>query len=386
MLKQVATTRFLETLEHARYGSMTVSTPDGKTRSVVAAEEGAHATMHIRDWRTIGSFAAKGDIGLAEAYRDGWWDSDDLTALMQFGLQNEQALQGYLYGSALSRLAARFLYLFSRNTLKGSRRNIHAHYDLGNEFYKLWLDESMTYSAALFDGEEESLTPAQHRKYDRMIDRLGANSGRLLEIGCGWGGLAERAIRKGDFDIKGITLSDEQHAFAQTRLGDQATIALEDYRHQEGKYEHIISIEMFEAVGEQYWSTYFEKVKALLHDKGKAVVQTITIGEPYFERYRKGGDMIRSFIFPGGMLPSPRRFNQEAERAGLKTTDQFAFGEDYAQTLLHWLHNFEAKLPEVRALGFDERFIRIWRFYLAACAASFKVGRTDVMQMELQHA
>ncbi len=177
MLQQTATTRFLQTLEHSRYGSMTVSTPDGKTRSIVASEEGAHATMHIRDWRTIASFAAKGDIGLAEAYRDGWWDSDDLTSLMQFGLQNEQALQGYLYGSALSRLAARFLYFFSRNTLKGSRRNIHAHYDLGNEFYQLWLDESMTYSAALFDGEEESLTPAQHRKYDRMIERLGAGSG-----------------------------------------------------------------------------------------------------------------------------------------------------------------------------------------------------------------
>ena len=244
----------------------------------------------------------------------------------------------------------------------------------------------MSYSSALFRHDGESLEQAQYRKYDRMLERLGTNSGSLLEVGCGWGGLAERAITQNDFDVKGITLSEEQHAYAQQRLGDDATIALEDYRSQDGKYDHIISIEMFEAVGEKFWPVYFNKLQSLLKHKGKAVIQTITIGEPFFERYRRGGDMLRSFIFPGGMLPSPTRFAEEASRAGLRVTDQFAFGKDYALTLKHWLKRFEESLPQIRLLGFDESFIRVWRFYLAVCIAGFASGRTDVMQMELQHA
>ncbi len=377
---------FLKTLERAEFGRIVVSTPEQQHYVIEGKQAGAQAQMHIHDWRAIIAFAARGDIGLAEAYREGWWDSEDLVALMEFGLHNEQALDGYLYGNLFSRLATRFFYLFTRNTLKGSRRNIHAHYDLGNDFYALWLDDSMTYSSAIFSKKTEGLTRAQHRKYDRMLERLGSESGRMLEIGCGWGGLAERAMQQGDYDFKGITLSSAQHAYASARNAGTAQIALEDYRHQQGRYDHILSIEMFEAVGEQFWPTYFGKLSALLNQKGKAVIQTITIGEPYFERYRKGGDMIRSFIFPGGMLPSPTRFQQEAQRAGLRVSDQYAFGADYAQTLKHWLSNFDAKLPQVRALGFDEPFIRLWRLYLAACAASFTVGRTDVMQMELEHA
>jgi cyclopropane-fatty-acyl-phospholipid synthase len=275
--------------------------------------------------------------------------------------------------------------LFTQNTLKGSRKNIHAHYDLGNDFYKLWLDQTMTYSSAIFHDQNDDLEKAQHSKYDRIINRLGA-SGRVLEIGCGWGGFAERALQTRDYAIKGLTISNEQHAFATERLGQKAEIALEDYRLQTGRYDNIVSIEMFEAVGENYWPLYFNKLKSLLADNGKALVQTITIGEDYFDRYRQGGDAIRTFIFPGGMLPSPKRFEEESVKAGFKLTDAFAFGQDYARTLELWLERFEERLGEVRALGFDEKFIRMWRFYLTSCIASFKIGRTNVMQMELQHA
>jgi cyclopropane-fatty-acyl-phospholipid synthase len=208
----------------------------------------------------------------------------------------------------------------------------------------------------------------------------------LLEVGCGWGGLAERAITKGDYDIKGITLSEQQHDYAQNRLGQNATIALEDYRHQSGKFDNIISIEMFEAVGERYWPIYFGKIKDLLADKGTAVIQTITMNEHDFPRYRRGGDFIRSYIFPGGMLPSPSRFDEEAQKAGLKTGNHYQFGLDYARTLETWLASFDAKIDDIKALGYDDGFIRLWRFYLAACASGFRTGRTDVIQVELNHA
>lgn len=385
MWQQATTDRFLHTLQHLEYGSITVTTPDGNRYGFQGKYPGAHGNFHIADWRTIPALAAKGDIGLTEAYRDGWWDTDDLTLLMLVGLENEAALDKYIYGGVFARLASRVLYLFNRNTLGGSKRNIHAHYDLGNDFYKLWLDPSMSYSAALFHHEHESLEQAQYNKYGRIIDRLDSNSGSLLEIGCGWGGFAEQAAQRGDYGIKGITLSEQQHDYAHARLDGHAKIVLEDYRKQQGKYNHIVSIEMFEAVGEKFWATYFSKMKSLLDHKGTAVVQTITMGEPYFERYRKSGDMVRSFIFPGGMLPTHARFEEEAAKVELKVTDSFSFGSDYGATLKHWLRDFEAKLPEVRNLGFDEPFIRVWRFYLAACVASFQTQRTDVMQLELQH-
>jgi cyclopropane-fatty-acyl-phospholipid synthase len=385
MFERQIINRFLETLNHIEYGSLTVTTPDGKTMSYQGPQTGADAHFVVQDWRAITALASSGDIGLAEGYRDGWWSSDDLVELFYFGLQNESALNKYIYGGVFARVAAKLAYLFTQNTLKGSRKNIHAHYDLGNDFYKLWLDQTMTYSSAIFHDQNDDLEKAQHSKYDRIINRLGA-SGRVLEIGCGWGGFAERALQTRDYAIKGLTISNEQHAFATERLGQKAEIALEDYRLQTGRYDNIVSIEMFEAVGENYWPLYFNKLKSLLAGNGKALVQTITIGEDYFDRYRQGGDAIRTFIFPGGMLPSPKRFEEESVKAGFKLTDAFAFGQDYARTLELWLERFEERLGEVRALGFDEKFIRMWRFYLTSCIASFKIGRTNVMQMELQHA
>lgn len=385
MLQNHIVKNFLKSLSHIKYGNISISLPDGTKHEFSGKESGPRADMIIYDTRAISAFVIKGDIGLAESYRDGWWDSENLAELFLFSLKNEEALSSYIYGSFLGQMVSRFSYLFTRNTLQGSKKNIHAHYDLGNDFYKLWLDPGMTYSSAIFANEKDDLASAQYRKYDRIIERLG-KSGNLLEIGCGWGGFAERALDKGDYGIKGLTISKEQHDYAKNRLKKDAVISLEDYRLQSGKYDQIVSIEMFEAVGEQFWPIYFRQVKSLLADKGKAVIQTITIKDNYFERYRSGGDAIRTFIFPGGMLPSSERFVKASNEAGLNVTDQFAFGKDYARTLKCWLDSFEKKLSDVKALGFDEKFIRMWRFYLTCCIASFKAGRTDVMQMELQHA
>jgi cyclopropane-fatty-acyl-phospholipid synthase len=379
------TDRFLAALDHIEHGAINVTTPDGQTRAFIGRAPGAQAELIIHDWRMAGAMARHGDVGLAETYRDGLWDSPDPSRLFLFGLQNQTALNSYIYGNVFGKLASRIAYLFTRNTLRGSKKNIHAHYDLGNDFYQLWLDPSMTYSSALFSDESEGLQEAQTRKYDRMIDRLNP-SGSLLEIGCGWGGFAERALQKGDYGIKGLTISKAQHAYAVNRVGDDAVIALEDYRFQKGLYDQIVSIEMFEAVGETFWPVYFAKLKSLLANKGKVMVQSITIADQHFERYRTGGDAMRTFIFPGGMLPSGLRFRTESAKAGLRVTDEFAFGKDYALTLQYWLKNFDDKITEIRAMGFDEKFIRMWRFYLTCCIAAFRHGRINVMQWELQHA
>lgn len=385
MFDRYITSRFLAVLERIEYGAIKVGTPAGKTYAFSGAKPGAEVQLNIHDWSLINKLVRHGDIALAEAYRDGLWDSPDLTQLFLFGLQNQSVLGDYICGNIVGRLASRIAYFFTRNTVRGSKKNIHAHYDIGNDFYALWLDPSMTYSSAIFDTGNEPLHDAQIRKYDRMIDRLNA-SGNLLEIGCGWGGFAERALQKGDYSIKGLTISEAQHEFAVNRVGKNAVIALEDYRYQAGSYDQIVSIEMFEAVGEKFWPVYFSKLKSLLANKGKAMVQSITIDDAVFDRYRLSGDAIRTFIFPGGMLPSPTRFREESAKAGLCVTDEFFFGQDYAQTLIYWLKNFDAKINDVKAMGFDEKFIRMWRFYLTCCIASFKQGRTNVVQWELQHA
>ncbi|MDO6584471.1 cyclopropane-fatty-acyl-phospholipid synthase family protein [Salipiger sp. 1_MG-2023] len=390
MFERKMKSKLLGCLEKVRYGRLALTLPDGITHVFEGPEPGPQAEMIVNDWRAVIATAAKGDIGLTEAYRDGWCDSPDLAAFLAFGLRNEDTVEPYLYGNPLQSLVIRALYLFDANTRRGSKRNIQAHYDLGNDFYKLWLDDTMTYSSALYAPEDaqaaDPLISAQHRKYDRIIDGLGAQSGRVLEIGCGWGGFAERALGRGDFAPKGLTLSHEQAAFAKARLGQGAEIALQDYRDERGRYDHVVSIEMFEAVGERYWPTYFGKLREVLSDKGHAMIQTITVGDSYFDRYRQGGDMIRSFVFPGGMLPSPTAFEAQAQRSGLRVEDAHAFGADYATTLRDWLRRFESRLSEVRALGFDEGFIRVWRFYLAACIAAFDAGRTNVYQYRLSHA
>lgn len=373
-------------LDQLEAGMLTLVTPDGQTRTFQGEKDGEHARLELKDWRVVANLIRKGDIGLAEDYSQGNWDTDNLAGLICLGLANRNAFHNYLIGSKFKRFMIAMGYLLNSNTLKGSKKNIHAHYDLGNDFYKLWLDRSMTYSSALYNSADDTLEQAQKNKYQRIIDRLDGDSGRLLEIGCGWGGFAAQSLTQKDFDIKGITLSEEQHDYANDRLKGEAQIVLEDYRHQTGKFDHIVSIEMFEAVGERYWKSYFQKIKELLSDNGKAIIQTITMNEKDFPRYRKGADFIRSFIFPGGMLPSPSKFYEEAQKQGLRVENTHFFGQDYARTLGEWLDVFDAKAEEVKALGFDERFIRLWRFYLAGCIGGFKTERTDVMQVELVHA
>lgn len=376
---------FLRSFEQIHYGSISVTMPDGKVYDFTGKEDGPQADLIIYDIRAISKFIKNGDIGFAESYRDKWCDSLDLVSLFTFGLKNEEILGRYIHGGFLGRLIARIGYLFNLNTLRGSKRNIHAHYDIGNDFYELWLDSSMTYSSAVFEDESKDLISAQYNKYDIILDGL-KKSGKLLEIGCGWGGFAERALLKGDYEMKGLTLSEQQYHYAKNRLNGDADIVIEDYRIQKGKYDQIVSIEMFEAVGEKFWGTYFAKIKALLAEKGKAIIQTITIDDKYFERYRKSGDAIRTFIFPGGMLPSPEKFVAATAKSDLIVTNKFSFGQHYSLTMKHWLAAFEKNIEPIKSLGFDEKFIRIWRFYLTSCIASFQSERTNVMQISLEHA
>ncbi len=386
MFARMAADQLLKKLDRIESGSLDLVLPNGRTETFSGKKPGLSAKLKLNDWKVVSNLALRGDSGFAQDFQRGNWETDNLQDLLTFSLMNENATKEFISGSSIFRTFSRLSYLFKRNSLSGSRRNIHAHYDLGNEFYKVWLDESMTYSSALFHTRDYTLLEAQNNKYDRLLDRLESQSGHILEIGCGWGGLAERGVETHDFSIKGVTISDEQYHYARNRLGNKADIVLEDYRNLTGSYDHIVSIEMFEAVGEAYWQTYFGKLKSLLREKGKAMIQTITIADDKFDQYRNGSDVIRDFIFPGGMLPSPSRFRQEAELGGFKMTDSFSFGLDYARTLEIWLDNFDRQRDAIKAQGFDDKFIRMWRFYLASCIAGFKTGRISVIQAELRHA
>lgn len=380
---------FLSLLARIRHGHLQLVTPLGDRMLFGNTHEGPAASLHLRDWRSCGLILKSGDIGFGEAWRDGWCDSPDVVALLRLALANEEVLQPALFGGRLGKLWYGLRHLLRVNSRAGSKRNIHAHYDLGNDFYRLWLDHSMTYSSAWFAGDyHQDLAQAQQAKYQRIIDQLAIRPGsRVLEIGCGWGGFAEHAARQG-IRVHGITLSPAQLDYARQRidragLQDTASLSLTDYRDLTGQYDHIVSIEMFEAVGERYWPDYFRTLHQRLLPGGSALVQTITIDESRFARYRAGTDFIQQFIFPGGMLPSPQRFASQANRAGLTIQDSFAFGADYAETLRRWRTMFEARRETILQQGFDERFIRLWRLYLAYCETGFDAGTTDVYQYHL---
>ena len=380
---------FLSVIAKTETGTFTFENQDGKRWDFSGNNPGPHGHLKIHAADVLWNMAIGGDMSLAGDYREGKWDSDDIASLVDFAFRNEEVMRPFVAGNGVKRALVAFGALLRPNTRRRARANVIAHYDLGNDFYSLWLDDTMSYSSALFSDDNEPLANAQLRKYDRIIDRLGLTPGDVLEIGCGWGGFAERAIQRGDHRITGLTLSPAQASFARDRLravARQADIRLEDYREPRGKFDSIVSIEMFEAVGERYWKTYFDQLAAQLASSGKALIQTITVENDYFDSYRKGGDAVRSYIFPGGMLPSEQRFAAEAARVGLCLTDTFRFGHDYAITLDRWLSRFDARIEDVRALGYDEKFIRLWRFYLASCAGAFRCGRTDVLQVEMQHA
>lgn len=374
----------LSLLEKLGGGLLEVSFPDGG-RFVFGHGEPV-AVMQVRDEQVFSRVLARGDIGLAEAWLDGEWTSPDVTALLTLLARNRAVLRQALYGAWHRLLLARVRHAFNRNSRAGSRRNIMAHYDLGNAFYSLWLDRGMSYSAALFGGNPAlPLEVAQDAKYRRILDRLAAAPGqRVLEIGCGWGGFAELATGAG-LQVTGLTLSPAQLAWARERV-PAADLRLQDYRDTRESFDHVVSIEMFEAVGERWWPAYFRTVANALKPEGRAVIQSITIRDDLFADYRKGTDFIQQYIFPGGMLPSREAFRAEAARQGLTVRDEFAFGPDYARTLALWGDAFEANWPQIAPLGFDETFRRLWSFYLSYCEAGFLAGSIDVVQFELAHA
>ena len=377
-----STRTVFELLERLRGGLLEVRLPDGS--SALFGDGEAGATFQVHDLSLFSRLLAKGDIGLAEAYLDGHWDSPDIAGLLTLLAANRQVLRRALYGHWPSLLAARLRHWTHRNSRRGSRRNIMAHYDLGNDFYRLWLDETMSYSAALYGDPADSLADAQRAKYRRILQRIGGRPGqRVLEIGCGWGGFAEAATAD-DLAVTGLTLSPAQLAWAKTRVPD-ADLRLQDYRDIGERYDHVVSIEMFEAVGERWWPTYFRTLARALQPGGTAVVQSITIGDDLFAAYRRGTDFIQQYIFPGGMLPSRAVFREQAAGQGLAVRDEYAFGLDYARTLAEWRQRFEAAWPELTKLGFDETFRRLWRLYLCYCEAGFRAGSIDVVQFELAH-
>lgn len=379
----------LQRLNRLQYGSLLLHTPDGQSLWFGHPGELPEAELQLHDWTACRKLLLSGDIGFAEAYRDGLLDTPEITALLRLALRNEQVLGNTLAGSWPARGWYWLKHCLRRNSRQGSQRNIHAHYDLGNAFYELWLDPSWTYSSAWFDGHYDlPLATAQSAKYQRICDVLGLKPGmRVLEIGCGWGGFAEHASSQG-IAVHGITISHAQLDFARQRLSGNELVQLEwqDYRDLQGQYDAIVSIEMFEAVGEAYWPGFFAKLRQLLKPGGKALVQSITIAENRFARYRRSSDFIQEFIFPGGMLPSRQVFQDTAEQAGLMTRNRLDFGPDYAETLRRWRQAFEKQLDTVRQQGFDEAFIRLWRLYLCYCEAGFDEASIGVSQFLLQEA
>ena len=387
-----AARRVVSLLQRLQHGTLHVQWPDGRVEQFGSANgEGLNATLHLHSYAPLTQAMKSGDIGFAESYIAGEWATNNLAELLQLLVANRRDMEELIYGNWLGRLFYRVRHLLHRNTRSNSKKNIHAHYDLGNAFYELWLDPTMNYSSAWFDNDRSKpMAQAQTAKVRRALRLVDAKAGdRILEIGCGWGALAELGGQEFGAHMSGVTLSHEQLAFANQRMQTQGLAAtsnlrLQDYRDiDDGPYDAICSIEMLEAVGQEYWPTYFESVARLLKSGGKACVQTIVIDDSLFDRYVKSTDFIQQYIFPGGCLPCPREFRAHAERAGLKVIDELAFGLDYAETLRRWRHQFMADKAQVLQLGFDERFIRIWEFYLAYCEAAFEQHNTDVVQYTL---
>ncbi|MDR3375524.1 MAG: cyclopropane-fatty-acyl-phospholipid synthase [Ancalomicrobiaceae bacterium] len=367
-------------------GSLEMVLPDGRRFEFRGAMPGPEAKLIIKD-QAFARRLAEGDIGVAESYLAGEWESPDVAKFLEVFAANQPVLERLLK----DRPALRFMQMIShwrnRNTRAGSKRNIHAHYDLGNAFYKEWLDPSMTYSSALGVAEDGDLAAAQRRKNAALVESLQIEpSHHVLEIGCGWGGFAEFVAKTVGAQVTALTISKAQYDFARERifnagLADKVTVEMRDYRDEHGAYDRIASIEMFEAVGEEYWQAYFGQLWACLKSGGRAGVQVITIREDIFPRYRRELDFIRRFIFPGGMLPTPTILRQLAEKHGLNVDAVRAFGLDYALTLATWRDRFQSAWDRIAPLGFDERFRRLWSYYLSYCEAGFRAGSIDVQQM-----
>lgn len=373
-------------------GVMTFVLPDGREIRLEGVIPGPEARLVVRDYNFMARTLRSGTIGFGEGYMAGEWDTPDLSTLLEVLASNFSRFERVAFGSPLVALFNLVGHALNANTRSGSKKNIHAHYDLGNAFYSRWLDPTMTYSAARFEKPGEALSDAQRRKYRTLAEGMGLQRDHtVLEIGCGWGGFAEYAAGEIGAKVTGITISEEQFRFAKQRmfekgLAERADIRLVDYRDVRGEFDRVASIEMFEAVGERYWATYFDKVRQSLTPGGRAGLQIITIQDELFDHYRRRADFIQKYIFPGGMLPSEERLKAVTDRAGLTWAGVSRFGQNYADTLAEWGRRFEAAWDDIRRMGFDERFRKLWRFYLSYCEAGFRTQRTDVVQLNLAKA
>ena len=369
-----------------KHGRLDVMLPDGRIFRVEGGKPGPVAEMHVHNADLFARLIREGDLGFSDAYLEGWWTTPDLMAFMDFVSHDNAAVYDGFPGMGLVRAYERFRFWLQSNSKGQARKNISYHYDLGNDFYALWLDDTMTYSSALFETGQESLEKAQIAKYAAMVDAIGARPGdHVLEIGCGWGGFAEYAAGTRGLKVTGLTISREQYDYAVARmaragLSDRVEIKLQDYRDERGLYDGIASIEMFEAVGEKYWPVYFDTLRERLRPGGRATLQIITVEDRRWESYRKGVDFIQKYIFPGGMLPAPKILHEQVARAGLSMAGTKSFGPSYATTLKRWHETFNESWPSVADMGFDQRFKRMWDFYLCSCAAAFSTGICDVSQ------
>lgn len=384
----------LKLLLRLKHGTLTLKLPDGSVQRFGNGQT-PQASLHLLNWNVCSAALKSGDIGFAESYIAGDWTTPHLTDLLQVLIVNRKEVEDVIYGTWLGRFAYRVKHLLNRNTKANSQKNIHAHYDLGNAFYELWLDGTMNYSSAIFETPETSMKDAQHAKVRRALRMARVKPGdRVLEIGCGWGALAEKATKEFGANVVGVTLSTEQLEWANQRMqragvAPSADLRLQDYRDigkttADAPFDAICSIEMVEAVGREYWPEYFQTVARLLKPDGHACIQSIVIADDLFERYLTSTDFIQQYVFPGGCLPCPKEFRAQAAKAGLQVVDEFSFGQDYARTLQLWREQFTAQQEHVLQLGFDKRFIRIWEFYLSYCEAAFLEANTDVVQYTLK--
>ncbi len=378
---------FLKIMQQIQIGSLDLVMPNGKTHHFVGKHPGHQGKLHIKDLKAISRILSSSDIGLAESYRDNMVDSPDMTNLLLLCIENQNALIKIFKGNFFGMLYYRIRHLFNANTRKGSRKNIQAHYDLGNNFYKLWLDPTMTYSSALFQSPHDDLEQAQKNKYRRIIETLNPKStDHILEVGCGWGGFATMVARERGCRVTCLTLSDEQCKYAtelvkKENLQHLVDIKICDYRDEKGIYDYVVSIEMIEAVGEEYWGQYFSMLEQKLKPGGKAMIQSIYILDDLFESYRKSTDFIQQYIFPGGMVLAPKVFEKYSKLNNLVIKDFFKFGPDYAKTLNMWRSEFKKRYDKVKSIGFDDPFLKIWDFYYVYCEAGFISRRIDVAQI-----
>ena len=383
--------RVFDMAKQMQHGRIDFTLPDGRVFRAEGAKPGHVAELHIHDPDLFARLIREGDLGFCDAYLDGDWTTPDLQAFMDLVHDRNENIYDGFPGMGLVRYFEQLRFWLQRNSKKQARKNISYHYDLGNDFYSLWLDDTMTYSSALFEKDaQQSLEAAQTAKYKSMVDQMGVQPGdHVLEIGCGWGGFAEYAAKERGLKVTGLTISEEQFKFAKERiekagLSDLVQFKLQDYRDERGDYDGIASIEMFEAVGEKYWPVYFDTVRERLKPGKSATLQIITVDHARWDVYKRGVDFIQKYIFPGGMLPSPKVLREQVERAGLVVERSIEFGKSYDITLRRWHDVFNDRWDQITALGFDDRFRRMWNFYLTSCASAFDSGNCDVTQITIR--